>query len=114
VKLIVSATRDHPRGRVYSVRVGERSISILLTFHSLERMARWALTESKVLEALVHPEEVLRGHRNRFIAHRRAAKHVVRVVYEYEARLPVVLTVYCPYAERYFRGGGTHADTLLA
>ena len=110
----VTKTRDHSLGRVYIVRVGDRTISILLTFHSLERMRRWALTESKVLEALVYPEEVIRGHRNRFIAHRRSGKHVLRVIYEYQSSMVVVVTVYHPYADRYFQGGGTHADTLLS
>lgn len=47
-------------------------------------------------------EEVLQGHRGRFIAHRRVGRHVLRAVYEYEDSLPVVVTVYHPLAARYF------------
>lgn len=36
-----------------------------------------------------------------------------RAVYEYEGELPVLVTVYFPLTERYFRGGGTHADKIL-
>ena len=78
---VVSAQRDHARGRVYDVRVGERVASVLLTFHALERIERWRLPELQVLRALLLPEEVLRGHRDRFIAHRRKGTRVVRVVY---------------------------------
>jgi hypothetical protein len=60
------------------------------------------------------PEEVLRGHRGRFIAHRRAREHVVRVIYEYDGVLPVTITVYHPVAQRYFKGGETYEDRILA
>ena len=83
--------------------MGERVVSVLLTFHALERVERWRLTERQVLGPLL-PEEVLRGHRDRFIAHRRKGTRVVRVVYEYDQRLPAVLTVYCPAAKRYIVG----------
>ena len=42
---VVTAQRDHARGRVYDVRVGERMVSVLLTFHALERVERWRLPE---------------------------------------------------------------------
>ncbi|MBI3059038.1 MAG: DUF4258 domain-containing protein [Deltaproteobacteria bacterium] len=78
------------------------------------RMRRWNLRDRQVLRALLFPEEVLRGHRNRFIAHRRAGRHVVRVVYEYEDRTPIVVTVYYPFAERYFKGGGLYEDQIFS
>ena len=111
---VLSAQRDHARGRVYDVRVSERMVSVFLTFHALERIERWRLTERQVLRALLLPEEVLRGHRERFIAHRRQGTRVVRVVYEYDQHLPAVLTVYCPTVKRYFRGGGHYEDRILA
>lgn len=113
-RLTVVAIRGHPRGRLYEVRVNARTVSVLLTFHSLERIARWRLTDRKVLQALFFPEEVLRGHRNRFIAHLRSDTHVVRAIYEYEDRIPAVVTVYHPSAARYFQGGGTYEDRILA
>ncbi|MBI4526883.1 MAG: hypothetical protein HY695_24065 [Deltaproteobacteria bacterium] len=78
------------------------------------RMRRWNLGDRQVLRTLLVPEEVLRGHRNRFIAHRRAGRHVVRAIYEYEGKTPVVVTVYCPFAERYFKGDGVYEDQILA
>ena len=113
-RLTVVAIRDHPRGRAYEVRANGSAVRVLLTFHSLERMARWRLNERKVLQALLFPEEVLRGHRSRFIAHLRSGTHVVRAIYEYEQRTPVVVTVYRPSAARYFQGGGTYEDQILS
>jgi hypothetical protein len=101
MKLTVIAARNHPRGRIYEVRANGKAVSILLTFHALDRISRWRLTERRVLQTLF-PEEVLRGHRSRFIAHRRRGSHVVRVIYEYEGNLPLVITVYRPFAKRYF------------
>ena len=41
-----------------------------------------------VAETLLLPEEVIIGHRNRYIAHRRYGNHLVRAVYEYAEELP--------------------------
>lgn len=76
-------------------------------------VARWRLTDQGVLAALLAPEEVLRGHRGRFIAHRRARGRVLRVIYEYEGPTPVVITVYNPLAQRYFHGGAVYEDRIL-
>jgi hypothetical protein len=114
MRITVVAIEEHPRGRTYRVKVNGRTISILLTFHALDRIARWGVSDRKVLQALLFPEEVLRGHRDRFIAQRRSGSHVVRAIYEYAGDLPVVITVYEPSAARYFRGGGTHEDRILA
>lgn len=99
---------------MYHVFVDERAVSILLTFHVFERMALWRLTEQAVLQTLLFPEEVLRGHRHSFIAHRRVRSHVIRAVHEYEGKLPVVITVYNPRAKRYFQEGGIYEDRILS
>jgi hypothetical protein len=39
---------------------------------------------------------------------------VVRVIYEYDDEEPVVVTVYYPFAARYFKGGGIYEDKILA
>lgn len=114
MKLAIVAAADHPRGRIYKITADGKAVSILLSFHALERIARWRVTERRIVQTLLFPEEVLRGHRNRFIAHRRSGSHVIRAVYEYEGNVPVVITVYCPYAKRYFRGGGSYEDKILA
>jgi hypothetical protein len=113
-RIKILAVEPHERGNLYEVRVGRRSVRLLLTDHALGRIATWSLTDRQVLQTLLFPEEVLRGHRNRFIAHRRRRHHVVRVVYEYEVGLPVVITVYNPLAKRYFTGGGTYEDQVLS
>ena len=67
----------------------------------------------KLFETLLYPDEVVTGHRGRYIAHKEYGTHIVKAVYEYENDLPVVVTVYYPSVERYFRGGGTYADRIL-
>jgi hypothetical protein len=99
---------------MYEVTAHGQTVSILLTFHSLERIAKWRLTVHAVLQALLFPEEVLRGHRGRFIAHRRVKRHVVRAIYEYDGNMPAVITVYHPSAKHYFQGGETFEDRILS
>jgi hypothetical protein len=70
--------------------------------------------EDEWLYALLAPEEVLKGHRNRYIAHLRRGTHVVRVIYEYQGKIPIVITVYFPFAQRYFGGGVFYEDKRLA
>jgi len=113
-RLAIIGQREHPRGRLYDLRVGEQSVSALLTFHALQRMERWRLSDRQTLQALLFPEEVLRGHGGRFIAHRRIRARLIRAVYEYDGELPAVITVYSPLAKRYFRGGGRYEDRILA
>ncbi len=114
MKLDVVSIRDHPRGRICEVKAGRKVVRIRFSFHALQRITTWQITERKVLEALLSPDEVVRGHRNRFIAHRRYGSHLVRAVYEYEGNTPVVITVYFPSAERYFQGGRSHEDQILS
>ena len=114
MKLDVVEEREHVRGRVYDIRVAEQVVSVLVTFHAMERSDRWRLTVPQVLHALLSPEEVLRGHRGRFIAHRRKGRRLIRAVYEYDAGLAAVITVYCPLAKRYFGGGGRYEDRILS
>lgn len=69
LKITAVSTRVHERGRVYNATVDGKTVSILFTFHALGRMRRWKLTDRQVLRALLFAEEVLRGHRGRFLAH---------------------------------------------
>jgi Domain of unknown function (DUF4258) len=110
----IASTVAHVRGQLYHVLVAGKMVSIVLTFHALERIAQWRLTVAGVLQTILFPEEVLRGHRGRFIAHRRVQTHVVRVIYEYTERIPVVITVYYPSAKRYFQGHEVYEDHLLS
>jgi len=103
----------HPRGELYSVKVNEKVIEILFLKHAIERIKKWKINEDMVIETLLFPEEVIIGHRNRYIAHRRYSNHLVRAVYEYEDTLPVLITVYFPYINRYFKGGGIYEDKIF-
>ena len=37
----------------------------------------------------------------------------MRAVYEYEEEVPVLVTVYFPYQDRYFKGGGVYEDKIF-
>lgn len=113
MKIIV--VDPHERGNVYTVLVeNEKKCTILLTFHSLERARKWRISEEEVIETLLKPAEVLKGHHDRFIAHRPLNGRIIRVIYEYKANFPVVVTVYAPKKDRYFKGGGLYEDRVLS
>ena len=48
----------------------------------------------QIAETLFSPDEVLKGHFNRFIAHKIYDKHVLRAVYEYDNNVSVLVTFY--------------------
>ncbi|MBU4319640.1 MAG: DUF4258 domain-containing protein [Desulfobacteraceae bacterium] len=101
------------KGVLYSIKASDKILKILYLSHAIERIKKWGITEEMAAEALILPEEVISGHRNRYIAHRRYGDHLVRAVYEYEGKMPVLVTVYFPYSERYFKGGGIYEDKIL-
>lgn len=109
----ILSREDHPRGTLLTLQVGGRQVQILLTVHATDRMALWRISEDRALTTLLYPTEVLRGHGNRFIAQRLEKTRLVRVIYEYDGKLPVVITLYNPIAARYFRGGGAYEDQIL-
>jgi len=113
LKLKILEVQAHARGKNYKISADGKIISLVFTFHALERTQTWKLTDRQVILALLAPDEVLRGHRNRYIAHRRRGTHVLRAVYEYQDKIPVVITVYFPLAQRYFRGGDSYEDQIL-
>lgn len=109
----IASRRTHPRGLLYEIDVAGTTVYMIITRHASERLSLWQRTEAQILETLLFPEEVVTGHRNRFIAHRRYGDHVLRLVYEYEGDVPLIVTLYFPYARRYFQGGGGYADQIL-
>ena len=103
------------RGKEYQLRINKRDIEIMITWHAIDRSERWGLDMQRVISALIYPEEVVIGHRGRYIAHKKEEEHLIRTVYEYdEDGNAVVITVYFPYAERYYKGGGMYADKIFA
>lgn len=101
------------KGEIYTIKFQEKIVKILFLTHAIDRIKKWNIKEEMVAETLLLPEEVLIGHRNRYIAHKRYVDHLIRAVYEYEEELPVLLTVYFPYIDRYFKGGGVYEDKIL-
>jgi len=113
VRVKVNSIELHWRGKVYHVRINGKVVKILVTFHCLKRMRKWDIKTNDLLETLLFPEEVLKGHFNRYIAHKRYYDHLIRIVYEYKEKIPVVVTVYFPYASRYYQGGKIYEDKIL-
>lgn len=113
LKPIIVSTESHSKGKLFTFRVGDKRAAVLFMTHAMERMVKWALSPNIVGETLLNPEEVLTGHHNRFIAHRCYGQHILRAIYEYENTIPSLVTVYFPYKERYYRGGGSFEDKIL-
>jgi hypothetical protein len=113
MKIKIVGTEDKTKGRLYKIMIAAKEVDLLLTWHSLDRIVVWSLKPEQVLETLLFPEEVVTGHNNRFIAHKRYNGHIIRAVYEYDINLPVLVTVYYPTAKRYFKGGRNFADKIL-
>lgn len=109
----ITERQSHIKGMLFSIKASDKIVKVLYLFHAMERIKKWGITEETVAETLILPEEVIVGHRNRYIAHRRYGDHLVRAVYEYEGKLPILVTVYFPYTERYFKGGGIYEDQIL-
>jgi hypothetical protein len=103
----------HTRGEVFCIDIDGSFTRILYTHHALERIKHWEILPENVTETLLFPEEVVVGHRGRFIAHKRYGNHIIRAVYEYDVTLPVLITVYFPGYERYFEGGKKYADKIF-
>ncbi|WP_411289484.1 DUF4258 domain-containing protein [Methanothrix sp.] len=103
---------DTKRGRLFEVDASGRAVRILLTWHALDGAEDYGISADDLLNFLMHPEEVIRGHAGRFIAHKRLNRHLARVVYEYENESFVVITFYISHADRYFKGG-IHEDKVL-
>ena len=104
---------EHNKGKFFTFSIGNEKRRILFLFHALNRIKKWDSTPETVAKAMLLPDEVILGHRNRYIAHKRYDHHLIRAVYEYEEMLPVLVTVYFPFADRYFRGGNIYEDKIF-
>jgi hypothetical protein len=104
---------EHGRGKTFAFSIGNEQRKILYFFYAMERIKKWRLTPEMIAETMLLPEETFIGHRKRYIAHKRHGGHLVRAVYEYEEEIPVLVTVYFPYVDRYFKGGGIYEDKIL-
>ncbi len=102
------------KGKLITVKVGEEIKKILFTFHLLDSLKEYKFQTKDVLNFILRPDEVVIGHGGRFIAHKALNGYIVRIVYEYEGDLPVVITLYVANKGRYWKGGGTYADKILS
>jgi len=106
-------SRDTSRGRLFEIKANEKVIHILVTWHAKDGAEDYDISTNELLDLLIDPEEVTRGHADRFIAHRRLNHHLTRVVYEYENDTIIVITFYISHVNRYFRGG-IYEDKILS
>ena len=113
MKIEIIKIEEHDRGKIFTFSIGDEQRKILYLFHALDRIQKWRLTTELIAETMLLPEEIVIGHRMRYIAHKRYNDHLIRAVYEYEEGIPVLVTVYFPYSDRYFRGGGIYEDKIF-
>lgn len=113
MRIEISTEKVQISGKLFSFAIDEKVVDVLFLYHALERAKKWELSIEQIAETLFSPDEVLKGHFNRFIAHKIYNEHVLRAVYEYDNNVPVLVTVYYPYAQRYFQGGLTYEDKIF-
>jgi len=113
LKIKTIERKSHQKGNIYRVIINNSVVEILFLFHAIERINRWNLKEKDVIKTLLFPEEVLTGHRDRYIAHMIDENHIIRAIYEYEDDLPVLITVYYPNKDRYFKGGNIYENKIF-
>ena len=79
-------------------------MKILISKHAQARMKTYGLDREIILDAVRHPEEVLKGYGGRSIAHKSLDHFILRVVYERYGERIIVITVYPAEKGRYWRG----------
>jgi|LGVF01.1.fsa_nt_gb mRNA-degrading endonuclease RelE of RelBE toxin-antitoxin system len=109
----VIKSEDTPKGKSLQVKIKEKTLSIIFTWHALDAIKEYRFSIEEVLNFLLNPEEVIKGHGGRLIAHRRLNSHLARVVYEYDRKSIVVVTFYKAHVQRYYRGG-SYEDKILS
>ena len=92
------------RGKIITLKVDEREVTLLLTNHLLDAAEEYDVGMESVLSALLFPDEVVRGHSGRFVAHK-----LLNIM----NNVPVVITLYIARKGRYFRGG-VYEDKILS
>ncbi len=106
-------SQETPKGKYLEVDCENQLVTIIFTWHSLDAIEDYEMVLENILYFLLYPEEVVKGHANRYIAHRRLNHHLARVVYEYDGRNVIVITFYISYVNRYFREG-KYEDKILS
>ena len=73
---------------------------IRISEHAKRRMMRYELTDVQITQAIRKPDEVVKGHHGRKIAHKLMNDYVLRVIYD-ENDIVTVVTAYPARRERY-------------
>ncbi len=76
-------------------------MEIIILNHARLRMEQYDVTEAMVQEAIRNPDSLVLSYGNRRIAQKRVGRQLLRVVYEKEDRISIVITVYKARRERY-------------
>jgi hypothetical protein len=105
-------SQDSTKGKILEINVKKQVIKIIFTWHALDSMADYSISIEKALDYLFFSDEIIRGHGQRFIAHRKLNDHLARVVYEYDSNNIIIVTIYISYVNRYFKGG-IYEDKIL-
>ncbi|MFW5904543.1 MAG: DUF4258 domain-containing protein [Candidatus Saliniplasma sp.] len=72
-----------------------------ITEHARKRMERYNISETMVRNAMKDPESLIDGHSGRNIAQKKLNGYVLRVIFEEEKGINVIVTVYKAKSERY-------------
>ncbi|GAB4406308.1 MAG: hypothetical protein OHK0032_01210 [Thermodesulfovibrionales bacterium] len=113
MKVEILERKYHNRGEIFIFGAVGKTVEVLFLSHAIGRILKWGLTFEMIGETLLFPDEVLIGHNKRYIAHKIYGDHVVRAIYAYQEKMPVLITVYFPYLQRYFEGSNRYEDKIL-
>ena len=67
------------RGKIYHIRINNEDIELMITGHAIDRSEMWGVDADSVIDALVYPEEVVIGHRSRYIAYKRGGTYADKI-----------------------------------
>ena len=76
-------------------------MKLRITAHAENRMEKYDLSRSLVVKSMEDPDSIIDGHSGRKIAQKKLNGYVLRVIYEEEKGINVIVTVYKAKSERY-------------
>jgi len=76
-------------------------MKIRITRHAKERIEKYGLNKKQVLDCVKNPDIKIKGENERKIAQKRLNGYVLRVIYEINENIYIVVTTYKAKRERY-------------
>lgn len=76
-------------------------MNLRITGHAKKRMKKYDLSRSLVVKTMKDTDSVVDGHSGRKIAQKKLNGYVLRVIYEQEKGINVIVTIYKAKSERY-------------